>query len=264
MKRLLAYRHRVCNLRFRQLFPVLLGALALISLSTTASASPVGNLQIDTCGGVNVTATAITFLGTPGGKGQSGYGCINSSAGGVGTNITYSGGTLGAGVNGEIKSLTFGVTAGTDFMDFTGVPNLIFDLAGFNPGPSNTNCATLTLNSSCSAAAGSPFILELVQGGTGTCPVGISGNCETSVGLSIQPSILHDLGNGTSALYSGLFSTTISTMSPAQIQATILTPGGTVGSGGTGSFTATAIPEPSSMLLIGMGLIGLAASRKRK
>jgi len=252
--------------RQRPLFTVALTVLALVSFLPTASASPIGNLQIATCGGVNVNATSIIWLGAPGGLGQAGYGCINTQAGGVGTSVTYSGGTLGPNVNGEIKSLTFGVTPGIDFMDFTGHPNLIFDLSGFLPGPSNTNCSTLTLFSSCAVTAGSPFVLTLQPGGTGTCPAGISGTCDTSVTLNIATSTVRDLGNSSSTPYSGFFTTQIANLSPAQIQAAILA-GGTVGSGASGSFTLTpapGVPEPVTYFMSGAGLLGLAFLKRRK
>lgn len=247
----------------RRLFTVAVGALALFSFLPAASANPVGNLQLATCGGVNVNATAITWLGAPGGLGQAGYGCVQSQSGGVGTGVTYSGGTLGPNVTGEIKSLTLGVTPGTDFMDFTGHPNLIFDLGGFLPGPANTNCGTLALFGSCAVTAGSSFVLTLNPGGTGTCPAGISGNCDTSITLNLATSTVRDLGNGTSSSYSGFFTTQITTLSPAQIQAAILA-GATVGSGASGSFTINSVPEPVTFVMIGAGLIGITLLKRRK
>jgi len=249
----------------RTLFAVALGAFAFVSLLPTASASPIGNLQINTCGGVNVNGTAITWLGAAGGLGQAGYGCLQSSAGGVGTGVTYSGGTLVDGVSGEIKSLVFGVTPGTDFMDFTGHPNLIFDLAGFLAGPSNIGCSTLSLFDACAVAPGSPFVLQLQPGGTGTCPVGISGNCQTSITLNIADSLVRDLGDSSSSIYTGNFTTQITTQSPGQIQAAILG-GGTIGSAASGSFTlsAAAVPEPVTYLLGGAGLVLFAMLKKRR
>lgn len=239
------------------------GALAFFGLLTTASASPFGNLAIDGCsgGGVNVNSSSITWLGAPGGLAQAGYGCIDTTNGGAGTNVTFNGGTLGPGVTGEIKDLTLGVTPGTDFMDFTGASNLIFDLSNFAAGPSNTNCSTLSLFQTCAVVAGSSFVLELVPGGSGTCPVGISGNCQTDVSL-IANGTARD-GVGVPSTWSGSFTTQIATMSPAQIQAAILS-GGTIGSSESGSFTISTVPEPLSFSMIGLGLIALAVVGRRK
>lgn len=247
-----------------------IGLLAFCSAIPMAHATPMGNLAIAGCAaaGVNVNANSITWLGSPGGLAQAGYGCVNTTSGGLGTNLTYSGGTLSSGVNGEIKSLVLSPpTSGIDFMDFTGNPNLIFDLAGFLPGPASTSCGTLALFQSCAVAAGSPFVLELDPGGTGLCPAGVGGgnNCQTKISLNIANSVVRDLGNGSSALWTGSFSTQIPTMSPSQIQSAIIA-GATIGSSEAGAFTlfTVPVPEPVTFVMIGGGLIGLAMLRRRK
>lgn len=246
----------------RTIYTAAVGALAFFGLLTSASATPFGNLAIDGCagGGVDVNATSITWLGTPGGMAKPGYGCIDTTNGGAGTNVTFSGGTLGPGVTGEIKDLTLGVTPGTDFMDFTGASSLIFNLSNFSPGPSNTNCATLSLFQTCAVVPGSFFVLELVPGGTGSCPAGISGNCQTGVTLVANGTVSDATGTSN---WSGSFTTQIATLSPAQIQATILA-GGTIGSSESGAFTITTIPEPLSFSMIGLGLVALAIVGRKK
>lgn len=263
------FAHVKHRFRCKTVYSAAVGVLAFFGLLGVASATPMGNLAVAGCagGGVNVNATTITWLGTPGGLAQTGYGCIVTTNGGLGTSVTYAGGgPLVAGVTGEIKDLTLGVTSGTDFMDFTGNPNLIFDLSGFLPGPSNTNCATLTaLFQTCAVVAGSFFVLELDPGGTGTCPAGISGTCQTKVGLNIALSTVRD-GTLPNSTWTGSFSTQIPTMSPGQIQ-TIILGGGTVGSSEAGAFTITpptSVPEPLSFWMIGLGLIALAIVARRK
>ena len=138
-----------------------MGAALLFALIPTASASAIGTVNEANCagGGVTVTLTTVTWLpATLGGT----AGCI---ATGAGTNLTYSGGTLGAGVVGNILNLTPGGIV-NDFMTFTGT-TLDFVLDGFTtPATTNgTNCASTVSGQTCVAVAGSPFLLTNLGSG---------------------------------------------------------------------------------------------------
>jgi hypothetical protein len=217
---------------------------ATFVLAPTASATPIGHLDTANCagGGVVVTATTIDWtlpVGPP-------NGCIQT---GQGTNITFSGGSLGPGATGSILDLSMGQSFPiANFMTF---PGLSFTLAALGPGPSNTNCAGLSLFQSCAAFSGSPFSLQLVPSGT-------------AVSLSANGTVSDTTGTST---WSGAFTTQIAGMTPAQIQSTIAN-GGSVTSTHSGDFTLTAqvVPEPAtiSSMLLGAFLVAGGLFRRRK
>ena len=225
-------------------FRVPLAALAVMAccaLVKPASASVVGSLDVANCsgGGLNFSSIAITWL--PAGT-VAGTGCIDT---GAGTSLTYSGGTLGPGVAGNIKNLPSG---SDQFMTFSGT-TLDFVLTGLGPGSANTVCAGLSIGQSCSVAVGSPFILTSL--GTSTV-----------VSLSAFGTVED---GGVTGSWSGAFSTQLH-LTPAAIQTTILT-GGSVKSTYSGQFDVTSpssVPEPStiSMLAAGAGLF--IALKRRK
>lgn len=227
-----------------------LAVLAFGLLSTTASASVMGVLDIANCanGGVTVSANTITWL--PAGT-TAGYGCVVT---GGATNVTFSGGTLGGGVTGDIKNLTLSPpTPGTNFLAFPSAtsPTLAFDLLSFGPGVANTTCTnTFDPNQpSCSVTAGSPFVLTPSSTGT-------------FVGLSATIQAKDPTPN---TIFSGGFTTQISNQTPFQIQQTILA-GGSVNSTHSADFRVKAVvPEPgtTSMALLGGLFIGVATLRRK-
>src|SRR5260221_6138125 len=137
-------------------------AAAFLFYLAPASAAVSGTLSIANCsgGGVAVSATTIDFTLPVGG----GTGCIATA---TNTNVAYSTGTLLPAVAGTIKDLTSGgPSIVLDFMTFSGNPDLHFDLTQLGPGVNNTDCVNLALGDSCSAVAGSPFILQKTATGT--------------------------------------------------------------------------------------------------
>lgn len=220
------------------------GAALLLSLAPTASADVNGSFTIANCGGGGVAVSALSITWLPLGS-VAGTGCMET---GLGTNVTYSGGTLGGAVMGDIKNLTpSGIV--NNFMTFQGT-TLDFVLDGFTPPvPSNgTACASITAGQTCIVAPGTPFLLSDTTTGL------------TAVTLDAFGTITDGGHTGT---WSGSFTTQLS-LTPGQIQHTILT-GGTVVSTYSASFTAiTAVPEPASLGLIGAGLIAFAFAGKKR
>jgi hypothetical protein len=235
-----------------------LGVLAIAAMASllfipVASATVVGVLDVSNClsGNVSVTSNTIDFLTTAG----TGLGCLAGQAGVGGLSYGPSASTPFTAGDGTIKDLTLvPPTSGLGFMVFPqplGV-TVTFDLLGFGPGVSNTTCA---LPQPCSVSPGSPFILDAFTSGAGD---------GTTVTLPAHGLASDSLPGGVSSNFTGAFTTQISGQTPAQIQATILTSGGSITSTFSGEFTSSAIPEPVSMALIGGGLITLALLRRRQ
>ena len=231
---------------------VIVGSVCLFS--SNASASTVGLLRVDSgSGGVIVGLNSIDWLPTGGGTG--------TFVVGAGTTLTSALGSPVAGSTGSVLDLSGStVLPLANFMTFTTVPGLAFDLGFVGPGSANTNCAGLAIGGSCSVFAGSPFILTLTPTGTGV--------------VFALGGIARD--GTTPSNWSGNFTTSISGMTPLQIQeafgcvagqgpAACTHPTATIGSTFAGEFTATVtpVPEPGSIGLMGLGLIGLFCIRKK-
>ncbi len=211
----------------------LIGGVAFLAFGIAGFATPIGHLDTNGCAGNGVVVTATTIDWDPAG---TGLGCITT---GSTTNVTYAGGTLLPSAVGSIKDLPAGPLPVLDFITFAGAPNLHFDLTGLIAGPTNTNCAGLNNFEVCAAFAGSPFALQLSSG-------------QTIVSLGVFGKVSD--GVAPSSTWLGSFSVTLSSLTPAQIQA-IIAGGGSVSSTHAGNFTLTAIPEPDSLTLLGLGLL---------
>lgn len=246
--------------------------LTIVSFGGCALASPIGYLGIGSSGVVDATLTSILF--TP----DVSATCPASFNGGVcngevnsGTTLTFAGGPLsvteGILING-------GFPVGTPppanaqffnpFLQFAAHPNLTYTLQGVSPGSSNTNCAGLASGQSCSILEnGTPSPVVLTANGAGGAIVNISlfGTASDGVGLSSN--------------WTGLFSATIPNMTPLQIEqyfcgADAVCSASEIANSPTlevrstsGSFFATAVPEPSTTVMLGAGLVLLSLTLRR-
>ena len=217
----------------------------------TASASVIGHLVVGNCaaGDVRVSATLINWQPDVLGL----VSCLQV-AGGTDVNSVGDGHLLAPPAftgTATINDLTIPTSGGEiGFMSFVGgtaAVNMQFNLTGLGPGSAVLCTSTMVSGDSCSAFAGSPFLLT-------------KNNDGTSVSLSANGNIADTVGP--LSLWSGAFTTQIDGSSPLQLQ-TIINTGGTIQSSFSGEFNV-GVPEPVSMLLIGGGLIALAAIKRRK
>lgn len=215
-------------------------------ISSTLSATPIGNVNEANCngGGFTVSMSSITFL--PAGTTPN-TGCVFT---GLGTSVTYSGGTLAAGVQGNVKNLTFSGGPVDQFLFFPTNPTLDFILTSLGPGSSNFNCTGLAIGGSCSVGPGTPFILTNL------------GGSNTTVSLSTMGLVTDSTGTSN---FNGAFTTQLN-LSPDVIQSRELA-GLSISSTQSAQFilAANAVPEPGtlSMLAGGAGLLVVGLKRRK-
>jgi len=257
---------------------------------STASASVVGTLATGSTGTVTATISAVIFNNDPAALGGTNFLCPALSPAcdsdvATSTSLAFAGcsgvlgtagclsSTEGIDVNSPITAASVGENS---FMTFSNNANLVFSLTGISTF-GNATCLGLAVTQSCVVFPGSPLLLTLEPNNHTQVSLFVSGKVsDTGVG-----------GLGAGSLYSGGFTQLLtgnlpdgSLPTPADIQNyfcgtnTVTSPAQcdaskSITSSQSGSFTATAqasTPEPSSlaMMLVGAGLIALAARRNRR
>lgn len=241
----------------------LLGSgIGLMLLTAAPSfATVVGELFTGGTGTVTVTATGITFS-------------MNDSAGGstevgTGTTLTSSDGALAVtnpvqiNMGAPITALTPLPLSG--FMTFPTSPTLNVSLDNFQSGSLNHNCSGLSTGESCSPLIGgfaSPIILTYtgpgVEGALGSPNVG------TSALLGIVGTATDS--SGVISTFTGHFSASLATETPADLAATFSTPGSSFTTTYAGDFVATSpVPEPRTVSVIAIAglLMGLVLAKRK-
>ncbi len=231
---------------------ILCGGLLTLALAVPASADPITGV-LNFTGSVRVTATSIDWI--PLGTGE---GDLFTQFPGTGYFSTIY--QPVAGVNqGDSIDLNAGVLLPLpNFLNDFVTPDpkyndLSFTLTSIKVPVLPVCNGTETLGQSCVAFLGSPFILTRTANGS---------SVEFDIaGFFIDPTF-GDNGTLNSAI--GVYTSPNVALTPNEIRLAISAPGGHVDAAYSANITATAVPEPVSLTLLGSGLLGIGLRARRR
>jgi hypothetical protein len=224
----------------RSLFAGLLAVPFFFNASSVNAAVVSGEANI--AGNVTVTANSIlfnpTFTNTAGARETGSFTGLTG-----GTIMSLTGGPVTGGTN---------VTGFINFSEGVALP-VTFDLTYIAPGVGTAaGCSSSAPGALCTPA-GSPFTLIQLTSNTVVATLQLNGNAYTG-------------SSATGSSYTtGIFSTqTAVSGTVSDIVETLQTGGSISGITYSASFAASAVPEPGSMLLMGLGLAGAGLLARRK
>lgn len=234
--------------------PILCLLAGMVFAPAGATAAPItGVLNIN--GGVTVTATSIDFLPLGGGTGTASADAFTN----LGSFAILNTGNPAAPATGTIEDLTGGPVVGpisqVNFLTgFALAPNIAFDLTFINPGVDpSADCLSAPAAGQTCTPPGSPFNLSNILSGGSISTI-------ASIGLA---GTVRNTSTGEVSAFTGTLSTQIDHTTYQSILAT-LTAGGSFSTSYSGSFTATAIPEPATFGIVGLALLGLGIFQRRR
>jgi hypothetical protein len=235
------------------------GLLAIVGAAGLAALSP-GNVcatpisgTFNTSGSVAVGATTIDFqppVGPPNGT------FVVSDTGNTGSFAALSNttGTI-LDLNETVETPGKAFAPLTGFITFTAAPDIRLDLTAIQPGTfSSADCfAPAAAGQTCTPpgfgnGVANPFNLSNTSTTTSSASITVFGNAVNTL-------------TGETDAFVGIFSTQFTV--PYQ---TLLSEvaSGTVPTSYSGTFNATVVPEPGTLILLGSGFIGLYAIRRRR